>query len=492
MDYLDPKKQFRHRIILLVGYVLVGIAVIIGTVLLLYQAYGFGFNSKGAVIQNGLFFFSSQPNPADIYIDGKRESVSTNTRLSLPAGIYKVVLKRAGYRDWQRTITLDGGSVEHFDYPLLIPKSLSPIKISAYASAPGLVTQSPDHRWLLVERPGDFSSFDVYDLKNPGTAPTQLTLPAGLLNKTGGSQSWQAVEWADDNRHLLLRHTYGAKSEFILVDRTDPAKSVNLNTALSLNPAELKLDNKKYDQYYIYGAANSLLSKVSLGNTAPQPYLNHVLGYQSYGNNTMLYVTADGAPAGKVLVNLRSGGQTYTIRTLPAGSRYLLDLTRYGGTMYVAVSASRENKVYIYKDPAAQVAAEPGRKPVPAQVLHVTDPDYLSFSNNAQFIVAEHGTEFGVYDIENEQAYHYVSPHKLDKPQVHASWMDGDRLTYVSAGKVLIFDYDDANQQLLVGADARYLPAFTPDYKSMYDFAPGPAIGQLNLDRTWLLTPADR
>lgn len=493
MDYLDPKKQFQHKIILMVGYVLVGAAILIGTIVLVYQAYGFSFNRNGTVIQNGLFFFSSQPHPANIYVNGKLKSVRTNTRLSLPAGVYHVELQRDGYRDWQRTISLEGGSVEHVDYPFLIPDTLSPKKVETYAAASGLTTQSPDRRWLIIQHPGAFGSFDVYDLKNPAKAPIALTLPTSLLSAAGRSQSWKLVEWADDNRHVLLQHDYDGKTEFILVDRTDPTKAVNLDSALSLTTDKLTLRNKKYDQYYLYDSAKNKLLTVSLNaTTPPEPYLTRVLAYQPYGNNTMLYVTAAGAPAGQVLVNLQAGSKTYAIRTLPAGGDYLVDLTEYSGTMYVAVSSSHVDKVYIYKDPAGQLADEPGRKPATAQVLHVPKPDYLSFSNSAQFIVAEHDRNFGVYDIENELAYNYKSPHPLDKPQAHASWMDGNRLTYVSRGQILIFDYDDSNRQLLVKADPRYLPAFTPDYKSMFELAPGTAKGQLDLNRTWLLIPADQ
>ena len=75
--------------------------------------------------------------------------------------------------------------------------------------------------------------------------------------------------------------------------------------------------------------------------------------------------------------------------------------------------------------------------------------------------------------------------------------MDGDRLTYVSGGKMLIFDYDNTNRQVLIPADGRYEPAFTPDYKSVYTLSPAAVTakeskGSLDLDRTWLLAPADR
>ncbi len=493
MDYLDPKKQFRHKILLFVGYVLIGIAIVIGTLVLLYQAYGFGLGKNGTVIQNGLFFFSSQPHPADIYINGTLKSVKTNTRLSLPAGIYNVTLKRDGYRDWRRTVPLDGGSVAHFDYPFLIPKVLSPKKVAAYAAAPALVTQSSDHRWLLVQQPSTLLGFDVYDLKNPDKAATALSLPAGLPAKAVKADGgWQLVEWADDNRHVLLQHTYDGKTEFVLVDRADPAKSVNLNKALPAAPAKLTLNDKKYDQYYLYDTAGAKLQKMSLKDAAAEPYLDHVLAYKSYGNDTMLYVTDNGAPAGKVLLKLGTGSKNYVIRSFPAGSNYLLNLTEYSGKLYVAASASSENKVYIYRDPVAQLNAYKGRSPAPAQVLHVTDPDYLSFSDNAQFIVAEHSTEFGVYDIENKEVYHYSSPYPLDPPQPHAGWMDGDRLTYVSGGKAVIFDYDNANRQILISADSHYEPAFTPDFKFVYVLTPNSAPGQLDMDKTSLLSPTDQ
>jgi hypothetical protein len=107
--------------------------------------------------------------------------------------------------------------------------------------------------------------------------------------------------------------------------------------------------------------------------------------------------------------------------------------------------------------------------------------------------MTENGSEFGVYDIENKQVYHYIAQQPLDAPQPHAYWMDGDRLTYVAGGKMVIFDYDDANRQTLVSAGSQYEPAFSPDYKFIYTLAPA-ASGQprTTLSQTSLLIPADQ
>jgi PEGA domain len=489
MDYLDPKKELRHRIILLAGYLLIAIAIGLTTRLLLLQAYGFGLGKHGAVIQNGLTYFSSQPHPAQIYVNGQLQSSATDTRLFLPAGLYQVRLSRSGYHDWTRQIELQGGDVQHFDYPFLIPSQLADKKLADYSAQPDLLTQSPDRRWLLVSEPHSVTDFQLYDLKNPTKPPVSLSLPASLLSKATGTESLQLEEWADDNQHVVLTHQYDGKSEFILLNRADASQSLNLNTTLSAAPTKLTLNNKKYDRYYLYDGSS--LRTASLGNPTPLPVLEHVLAYQTYGNNSVLYVTDNGAPAGKVLVKLLDGSRTYTLRSFPASGNYLLDLTQYSGTLYMALGDSAENKVYVYTDPLGQLQSQPHQALVPAQVLHVIAPSYVSFSANAQFILAEGATQFGVYDIQNTKGYSYVANQPLDAPQVHASWMDGDRLTYVSGGHLVEFDYDHTNPHSLMTASPVYLPAFAPDYKFVYDLVPA-ANDQFSLVQTSLLAPADR
>jgi hypothetical protein len=489
MDYLDPAKQARNRVTLFIGYILVTVGIVIATIILLNQAYGFGLGKHGNLIQNGLVFFSSQPSPANLYINGKLKD-TTNTRLYLPENIYKVSLSRSGYDDWQHTIEINGGSVEHYDYPFLFPKTITTTKLASYSAAPGLITQSPDRRWLLVSRPSSLTDFDLYDLKNPTKAATLISLPANLLTKATGSEDWQFVDWADDNQHVLLQHDFDNKSEFILLDRANPEQSINLNTNLSINPTKLDLKNKKYDQYYFYDATSQNLQTASLQSTVKTTLLQHVLAYQSYEDDTLLYVTDKDAPAGEVWLRMLSNGTTYDLHTLPVSANYVLDLTGYSGTLYVAAGASSANKVYIYKDPLGQLAQTPHQAVSPIQVLSVTNPTYLSFSDNAQFIVTENSGQFGVYDIENQKGYNYKAA-APDSPQLHASWMDGDRLTYVSNDKLLIFDYDHTNQHSLVKAASQYLPVFAPDYKYVYTLAQNSS-GQYDLDQTWLLAPADR
>ncbi len=488
MDYLDPKKQSRNQIVLFVGYGCVAIAIAIATLVLVYQAYGFGLNKSGTVIQNGLTYFSSQPSSATINVNGVDSKLKTNTRIVLPENIYKIILSRHGYRNWERTIQVDGGSVHHYDYPMLLPKVLTSKKIGNYSAAPGVASQSLDRRWFMIEQPGSVTNFDVYDLKNTAKPPVTIAVPDGVLTKsTNGQDSWLFDEWSDDSAHVLLEHLHDGQSEYILVNRESPEQSINLNTTLGGSFTKLTLNNRKFNRYYLHDTPSGALQTATIAQPTPEAFLPQVLAYKSYSDDTVLYATNDTKSSDKVLIKLRAGDKTYNLKTLPSGSTYLLDLTKYDNKLFVVLGATNQNKLFIYKDPIGQLVDEERHALAPAQVLHVVSPNYVSFSSSAQYIMAENGTQFGVYDNENGKGYNYTTSLPLDVPAAHATWMDGNRLTYVSSTKMVIFDYDYTNQQRLMTASSSYLPAYAPDYKFIDVIAPSTTVGQFELNQTSLL-----
>lgn len=472
MDFLDPKKQKRHKIQLITGYVLVAIALILTTTILLYQAYGFGVDKNGQIIQNGLVFISSTPNPAQIYVNGQRYKDDTNVRIPLPSGQYTFELKRDGYDHWKRAVTVEGGSVEHFDYPFLYPTKLTSTTIKSYAVKDRLSTQSPDRRWLLEQNSESLLRFDVYDLNHIKDPSKEIALPDGVLTaaQAGTTAKLELEEWSTDNRHVVLKHTFQKNNqtthEFILLDRDDPSQSLNLTTKLGVNPTKIELRDRAYDDYYLFDEAAGTLTTASLKQPQPKAYLDHVLAFKSYSDKVMLYATTKDAENGKVSIVMRDGEGSNIIRTVDAGGPYLLNLTKYSGDWYVAAGAANEDKVYVYKNPIDMLKLQ--HITVPVHILKVADPSYIEFSDNARFIMVENGSKFALYDAENDKGYAYDTKKPVDAPQTHATWMDGHRLAYITGGKLFAFDFDGANSRLLINADPTAVPAFTRDYKYLY------------------------
>lgn len=474
MDFLDPKKQRAHLVKLFTGYVLVAVLILLATTIFLYQAYGFGIH-KGKIIQNGLVFFSSQPSGASVYLNGQQKN-NTNDRLVLQAGKYKVQIQKTGFRTWQRAVTIEGGQVERFDYPFLFPTTLKTTTADSFALAPSLATQSLDHRWLLTQQPGNLRTFNLYDLNNPQQVKiTTIALPVGLLSPSTSKQSIKVVQWASDNQHVLLEHTFGTSHEYILLDSQHPERSLNLNNALSSDPTTLTLQSKQYDKYFVYDGSAKTLGTDSLSNPAIVPLVQNIaVGYATYGDNIVLYAGTAVDASGKQQITLYQNNTSYPIQKVPAHGAYLLDLTKYSGDWYVVAGASSQDKVYVYKNPTNALDAQPYDPLVPIDVLKVDGPTYEAFSASAQFIAIEHGAQFAAYDIENDKTYAFAVPKTFDASQVHATWMDGDRLEYVSDGKLVVFDYDGTNVQTLVAAAPSYTPFFDGAYHDLYTLAPTP------------------
>jgi len=215
-----------------------------------------------------------------------------------------------------------------------------------------------------------------------------------------------------------------------------------------------------------------------------------VLAYKSYGNDTVLYATTSGAPEGKTAIDIQVGTRVYRVRDVPAADTYPLDLTQYGGKLYVVIASPAENKVFLYKDPAGQLQATPARPAAAMRALLIARPNFISFSANTQFVMAESGDALSVYDLENARNYRFALNSPLDAPQTHAFWMDGDRLVYVSGGKLQVADYDNSNHQTLMPASPDYQVFFAPDSKHVFALAPGQTQSEI-LTETALFTPAD-
>ncbi len=494
MDFLDPQKQKQHRFRLTLGYILIGLALAMATTILMYKAYGFGLDRHGRVIQSGLLFLSSQPSGADIYVNGKSLGDQTDTRLNIPAGQYTFELRRDGYRTWKRAITSEGGSVQRFDYPFLFPTVLKTTTTKQYDAQPVFTTQSPDHRWLLVE-PAGSADFDEYDLKSKVPAAKLLSVPLEVVSAGTTTTGWQEVEWSKDNRHLLLRRLYQkagiAGSEYIMLDREEPTSSVNLSILLGFTPTTLKLRDGAYDQYYAYDQNNSALFTATLKKPTPQPYISDVLAFETDGSDTVLYVTNAEAPPGKVLVRVRQGDEVFTLKNLAVDTSYLLELGRYTSAWYVAAGGVSEGKVYVYKEPVAALQKDAKKVLVPVHILKMAAPSYISLGPSKRIIMIESGDSFAVYDFQTRKGYAYQLKLPIDAG-MHATWMDSYHFALFSGQDLKIFDYDGSNRQSLFAASPGAGPYFDAAYAKMYSVSILQTTGGVALQSTALLTPADQ
>ena len=477
MDFLDPKKRRAYHIRLMVGYVLMAIVIGLATYLLTTAATGYGFNAKtGEVIENGLLFVNSNPSGATIYLNGQSKNTTTPARLILPGGNYSLKLSKTGYRDWSRSFTLNGQSVARYVYPFLFPTKPVITSLKTYDSMPGLVTQSPNQRWLLVEdntASAATPTFDEYDTTTlDKTTPTvaSLSIPANVLTNYSASSVLTMVEWSTDNANVLLKHDYDGGSEFILFNRAHPDQSINVNTTFNLNPSQVNFYNKSADQLYIYNQTDQSLSLADVkAQKVGQPILKHVLYFKPYGKNLINYITDDNQPAGQVAAKIWDSGKTYNLNQFPAGSTYMIDAAQFQGHFYYADGSDKSDRIIIFKDPEADIKDPAIGKALPTIALDIPGATKLKFSNNAAFIGVESGQNFAVYDIETQTPYQYTLSDPLNSVM---DWMDGDRWIGDSSGQVLVMDYDGINKHAITATSMPIGAYFSSNYDHLLTVAP--------------------
>jgi len=285
----------------------------------------------------------------------------------------------------------------------------------------------------------------------------------------------------------MIRHDYAGGSEFIMIDRENPSASFNLSKAVGTSATAITLRDKRYDQYYVYSAATQSLQTFDLKSKQLTPFLEKVVSYKTYGQDTVLYAADDNEVPGKVSVKLQQGSASYLLKSFPKGSEFQLDMTQFSNDWYMVVAPSKEGHAYIYKNPQDVLKkADPKIPLIPFTVLKIDDPQFVSFSENARFIAAQSGSKFGIYDIETDRRYYYDTKLTLD-PGQKAVWMDGHRLMLVVGGKTTIFDYDGINTQSLSASYPGFTPYFDRDYTGLYNVAPSAVVaGKAALTRTEL------
>ncbi len=489
MDFLDPAKKRSHLIRLYIGYFLVAIAIALGSLVLLFAAYGYGVDKKGNVIQNGLVFISSAPAKADVRLSNISgtfgQSGETNSRFVLPADTYNVSLIADGYRTWRREFSLNGSSVERLTYPLLFPEKLKTTTLQTYSKVPEVFSNSPDRHWLLVSRPGALGSFDIYDSNDPKQPIRAISLPTGLLQSKGSAHTVEVIEWADDNTTVLIKHSFEGGVEFATINLQTPGQSVNLNNVLNFAADSIILKNKKSDQFFVTKGEQVFVGLKKNGSLSP--FLSHVLAFRPEGDDVVVFVSKEKTAAtGKVEVRIRSNDEVYVLRELPASSSYVLDLARYSNKWYFVVGERNEDHVYIYRDPLNALKERQPKAIISALILKIPNPQEAVISENGRFIAAKSGQKFAVYDAETDRSYRY----EVKKPLVAGhplKWMDGYRISSVSDGKVLVFDFDGTNPHSLSPSLPLAGLGFDKDYKGLYNLADSvDAPGQFAVTRTEL------
>jgi hypothetical protein len=463
MDYLDPEKKRAHKTRLFIGYGLFSIAIGIATLIIVYLANGFYVDRSGEFIQNGLVFVDSRPGDADVYLNGEKQQSKTDARLVLPSGSYAIDVKKDGYRDWSRSLILEGGSLRRLTYARMIPQELETLSTLDLRSQPIDASQSIDKNWILLSHQDSPRTVTVIDTKQTPLKAETIEVPQTVINDATESGVFKFIEWSDDAKHVLTTYTIGEQVQYILINRESPAQSQNITTLLSSPGDTISLNDRRSDQFFVYRSKTSLLYRASLreGVNSEPIVVTPLLAYQTFSDDWLLYVRESGDD-GLVDVRFKRGDKDIQIKQLKTSSTYLLELAKLGSAPVMAISSPVENRAIVYNDPQNYLNNNPDAKiPVATTVLRIPSIAGLTISSDSSVVLGYSGSLMASHEFDADRSYIIDLERPIDIT-IEPRWMDGQHFVYNSDGFQSVIDFDGSNNYKLV-ASLKTLGSFYTD-----------------------------
>lgn len=499
MDYLDPEKKKAHRRRIYVGYGLFAVAIGLATLILGFLANGFYVDRSGDFVQNGLVFVDSRPGGAEVYLNDKKQQGTTDARLVIPAGSYDIAVKKDGYRDWSRSLRLEGGSLRRLTYARLIPEQLETISNLDLRSQPVDASQSIDKQLIMLSHQDNPLSLTLVDTEQTPITAALLELPQTVVGDDTNAGVFNFLEWSSDDTNLLATYTVGEKVEYILINTENPDQSQNLSVLFNVPNDEIALIDRNNDRFFVFQTATKLLFRATLQNGLnPLPVIDTpLLEYQTFTNDWLLYVRESG-DKGLVDVRFKRGNRDIQLKQLKTDDTYLLELAKLGSAPVMAISSPLENRVIVYNDPQDYLNKNPDAKiPVATTVLRIPSIIGLTFSSDSSVVLGYSDTLMASHEFDDDRSYVIPLENTLDlanKPR----WIDGQHLAYSSNDVQKMIDFDGSNKYELKSSLSTLGSFYTDNIEQMITFsAPVPATDTAvaipaRLTSTSLLTENDR
>lgn len=446
----------------MVAYGVTVVLSVITTVVLLFIALGYQFDSSGDVVKSGLVLVDNKPEAGQIYINGELEDNQAPGRFILPVGTYEVSLEREGYLGWKKNFTIAAQSVEQIDYPILLPKELTP-KALLQISRPTVATQSPDSKKVLYFTTGQNAIMALQ--LNPDTPRTSVSpLPAAFTRQGGAVGAIEFVDWTLNSKRVLIRHTLPNQSvEYVSYDPENTENSINITKAFAAFPPE----QPQYvggETGIVYGLHQGVLRRYTITDQKAEVVLERIVSYKPFGDQTVAF-TRQSEDGLSIEAGLLDQDTTAVLeRYSDIAARPLIAYSEYDDRSYLVIADQTAGVTRIYRDPLSKPILT---KQVPYVTLTTGFAQKIEFSTNNQYVYIQTGSTFVSYDFENVRGSSFV----LEGEIVGGSprWMNNSHLSYqLSDGKNYLVEFDGQNKKTLITTDPGVRLFYAGDQRNAY------------------------
>ncbi len=494
------KKIRNARIIATDIFMLIAVIAIVFIMMLI--AMGFSFTDNGRIEQSGLVEISSRPSSAKVTIDGKELFSTTEVNKLLATGSHDIKITKTGYDTWNYTINIEAGLTTTIDWVRLFPLNPEISNVDTFDKRLAIASVSESRRSILVaeDKATTFSVLNLQDEKLKEVAKIKFQDLLGELGEgetAATANDFKVVAWNSNDTRILVSHQKGDTNEWIIVNTSEPTKSINITKLYNKDFAKLLFANDAATNLWALTAEGELSELNTNSTAAPIAVATNVkqminngdtviyvapskdLVFDSYGNETSSTKTAESeedtesdikAATDKIFVYNEGEIDSTAIADLgSANPTVILDTGTYWSKDWLVYNLNdkliiRKGSYPIYnktQDSDFAIVKEVELGYVPSIATHNSDQ---------RIIVAANGADIYTYDI----IYTTERKYQSDIELTNLNWLD-DFLYWQSKDKTIVVrDFNGDNRRELlsdvleelpitISANNRYLYFFTTE-----------------------------
>lgn len=467
--YHSPSR-FRLIATRVLVYLLMTVTVLVVVTLAIFYILGYRFdNESHRIEQNGLVQYISKPSGATIAIDGVTLSPRTPTNSTVSSGIHTFNFTRDGYVSWQKTIDIYPGVLTWLNYARLIPNNLNVESVATLPRAAQAIV-SPNRHFMAIMPRSDKPSVDVYDLTSDSVRTIALSMSTDQYDATkvsGMKHVFKLVEWDDNGRYLLMKHTHGKAVEWLVFDRQTGKLLSNVTKTMDVAIKSAHIVDRGGPN--LIALIDDDIRKINLDReTVSRPIVSHADNFSVYSSDVITYVARADEMTGQRQVGVVAGNGTPSV-VYTTSSKSTQPLRAVSGHYfdkdYIAVSDGF--KVTLFSGAFPQAQSESGAMLSETILTSVKNVTWLQFSPESRFVVAQTGNQFQTYDIERKELSGVLALGSSKNPE-RLRWLDNYYVWSDHNATLKIEEFDGANPHDINKVAPGFDAAISPDGKYIY------------------------
>ncbi len=442
--------------------------VLLLVTLLVFVMLGYRFNQTTSTIeQGGLVQFNSRPSGAKITVGSARLSAQTPSKITVNPGSYTVTMQKDGYHTWSKLSDVTAGQVLWLNYAQLVPENISTETIKTFDELDGAIVSPNSEQYALLSDANE-PVVSFLDITSDQPKLTTVPLLSAAEADNAPAATYKLLLWSSDSNKLLLTTKVGNSTEWILVDRRDSTKTINISKQFSSTIIEAQFDPRSSDRLVVRTKNGELRMIDTARNTLSGVMARSVTGMSLYKSDAILVVQKISDSAQQVGYVSYGSSTVRQLQDVEGNDQVKVAGATYFGDPYIAITVGADLQVsQIRTLPSSESDTPISMTKVFNTTLPAT-PKYLSIRTNGRFVLAEYLSGVATYDIELKKQ----SQTSFKKPvSTELRWLDKYHF-YVTNGTTLdLLEFDGGNPHAIIKTTLLFDAVSRQDGKYIYSFA---------------------